>query len=189
MRQLSVPSAAAKSVTKIEKFRGVDLTNAPANVDESRSPEAPNMIRDVPGKVRKRMGYKLNKEYTDTIYGVYHLNGRRLVHSGKNLYYGDTVLYSDMNEQRSRAWQIESRLYIIDGKTFLCYAKFDDTYSVKKVSEIATVPTTSISRTPNGEGTSYDEYNLIQPQFINSLVHPDLIALLKLKLWIQTAIG
>ena len=39
MRQLSVPSQVARTVTKIESFKGVDLTNAASNVDISRSPE------------------------------------------------------------------------------------------------------------------------------------------------------
>ena len=56
MRQLSVPSPLEKTVTTIKSFKGVDLTNAPTNVADGRSPEAPNMIRDTPGKVRKRMG-------------------------------------------------------------------------------------------------------------------------------------
>lgn len=41
----------------MEYFRGIDLLNSPSNVDESRSPAAPNMVRDQVGKVRKRMGY------------------------------------------------------------------------------------------------------------------------------------
>ena len=168
MRQLSVPSPLEKTVTTIKSFKGVDLTNAPTNVADGRSPEAPNMIRDTPGKVRKRMGYYLDKEYTDVIYGVHHLNGIRLVHSGKKLYNGDTVIYEDMNEARSKAWQMDSKLYILDGKELICYGKFDEEYAVKKMSEIATVPTTSILRTPNGQGEAYDEYNLVQPKFINT---------------------
>ena len=46
----------SKNIITIDTFKGVDLTNAPSNVSINRSPEAPNMIRDVPGKVRKRMG-------------------------------------------------------------------------------------------------------------------------------------
>lgn len=174
MRQLSVPSSVPKSVTKIENFKGVDLTNAPSNVSADRSPEAPNMVRDVPGKVRKRMGYYLDKEYEATIYGVHHLytplETKRIVHSGDKLYDGDTVLYEGVNTERSRAWQIDGVLYFIDGKELLAYGEFDGSFSVKKASEIATVPITSIARTPNGAGTAYEEYNLIQPKFINQFI-------------------
>lgn len=175
MRQLSVPSQVARTVTKIESFKGVDLTNAASNVDISRSPEAPNMIRDVPGKVRKRMGYYLDTEYDDFIHGVFHLNGERIVHAGTKLYMGTTVLYSDMQDvgfNRSKAWEIGGRLYILDGKTYLVVGKFngETSYTAKKVSEIATVPIVSIARTPNGEGQQYQEYNLIQPKFINMFI-------------------
>lgn len=168
MRQLDPPTPIERSVTKIENFKGVDLTNSPTNVDSGRSPEAPNMVRDVPGKVRKRMGYHLDATYNDTIYGVHHLDGQRFVHAGKNLYQGETALYTDMNEARSKSWALGDRLYILDGKTYLVLAKFEnDTYSVKKVSEIASVPITFISRTPNGAGIQYQEYNLLQKKFMN----------------------
>ena len=168
MRQLSPPTPMERSVTKIENFKGVDLTNSPTNVDSGRSPEAPNMVRDVPGKVRKRMGYKIDTQYNDTIYGVHHLDGQRFVHAGKNLYQGETALYTDMNEARSKSWALGDRLYILDGKTYLVLAKFEnEAYSVKKVSEIASVPITFISRTPNGAGIQYQEYNLLQKKFMN----------------------
>lgn len=53
-----VPSSPAKSIFTIDEFLGVDLTNSPANIQDNRSPNAPNMTRLVPGKVRKRMGYE-----------------------------------------------------------------------------------------------------------------------------------
>ena len=57
---ISLPSASAAALSRlvIDRFLGADLTNAPANVDLSRSPDCENMIRDVPGKVRKRMGWR-----------------------------------------------------------------------------------------------------------------------------------
>ena len=168
MRQFNPPAAVDRSVTKIENFKGVDLTNSPTNVSPGRSPEAPNMIRDVPGKVRKRMGYKLDVKYDDEIYGVFHLDGERFVHSGTKLYNGETVVYSDMNTARSKGWALGDRLYMLDGKTYLVLGKFDGkTYTVKKVSEIATVPTTFISRKPNGEGIRFQEINFLQPKFKN----------------------
>lgn len=175
MRQLSVPSPVSRTVTKIESFKGVDLTNAAANVDISRSPNAINMIRDVPGKVRKRMGYYLDTTYEDTIHGVFHVGGERIVHAGKNLYQGTKILYSDMRDagfNRSKAWEIDGRLYILDGKTYLVVGKFNGktVYEAKKVSDIATVPIVSIARTPNGEGQQYQEYNLLQPKFINQFI-------------------
>ena len=61
-----IPSAHSKSVITIDNFLGADFTNSPANVDDNKSPNLKNLIRDVPGKVRKCMGYETIKEYTDT---------------------------------------------------------------------------------------------------------------------------
>ena len=75
-----VPKSPAKSVIQIENFLGADFTNSAANMDTGKSPNCINMIRDVPGKVRKCMGYETvdffissfslynNDEYTDDVY-------------------------------------------------------------------------------------------------------------------------
>lgn len=62
-----IPKSPQKSIETINEFKGVDFTNSPANCDINKSPNAVNMIRDVPGKVRKRMGFKTNKWYGTNI--------------------------------------------------------------------------------------------------------------------------
>lgn len=52
-----VPSSPKRDIDATDTFMGVDLTNTGVSMDIYRSPNAPNMVRDVPGKVRKRMGY------------------------------------------------------------------------------------------------------------------------------------
>lgn len=47
-----------RQIFNIDTFLGVDLTNSGTSMDEVRSPNAENMVRLVPGKVRKRTGYK-----------------------------------------------------------------------------------------------------------------------------------
>lgn len=59
-----VPSSPRKDIFQIENFMGVDLTNTGSNIDEVRSPNAENMVRFVPGKVRKRMGYQTQVEFS-----------------------------------------------------------------------------------------------------------------------------
>ena len=61
--QFKVPKSPAKSIYEIDAFKGVDFSNSPANIDDTKSPNAINMIRDVPDKVRKRMGYEVLKHY------------------------------------------------------------------------------------------------------------------------------
>ena len=161
----------------IENLKGVDLTNSPSNVAEYRSPEAPNMVRDVPGKVRKRMGYHLDASYEGRINGVYFLNGRRLVHAGTKLYDGETLLSSDLADARSKAWQMDGKLYLLDGKRMLCYGEFDidpppeeegeetTSMQLKYVDEIGTTPIVMIARRPDGGGTVYQPINLMSRFF------------------------
>lgn len=69
----SVPASPKKNVIEIDNFLGVDLTNTGSNIEETRSPNAPNIIRDVPGKIRKRTGYQTIKQFEEggVIYGVH----------------------------------------------------------------------------------------------------------------------
>lgn len=161
------PVTVKKNILTIDKFKGVDLTSPSANVNIQRSPEAPNMIRDIPGKVRKRMGYHKTGAYDGAVNGVHFLNGKKIVHAGTKLYYGDEVIYSDMNDGISRAWQVSGKLYILDGKTFLCFGEHEEgAYSIKAVSEIATVPLIVANRSPsNGGGTPIDPINLLSAGF------------------------
>lgn len=178
----NAPAPPKRSVLDISELRGVDLFNAPANVDDSRSPDAPNMIRDVPGKVRKRMGYEQTDAYDGRINGVFYLldeeGTHRIVHAGTKLYDGETVIYEDMNDTRSKAWQFDQKLYLLDGKTYLVYGLLEDKeaaadqpqkkYQVKKVSEIAYVPTVIISRNPEGGGTALLPLNLLSRKWTDS---------------------
>ena len=163
MAQFSIPAAEAKYSTTIEYFRGIDLLNSPSNVDESRSPAAPNMVRDQVGKVRKRMGYTTRTTAPNggRINGVFFLGEDRLVHAGTSLYKlaGTewTELAQDMADDLSKGFVFEKKLYLLDGAVYRVY----DGETVKPVSEDAYVPTIIISRNPDGGGTSYEALNLI----------------------------
>ncbi len=160
----SVPSSPEKSRFAVDEFRGVNFTDTPGLVDKTRSPDAPNMIRDVPGKVRKCMGYERMAEYDGRINGYHERRGdeQGLVHAGSKLYKGSAVLYDGMADSRSRSWQMGDKLYIQDGKALLVY----DGSSVKKASEGAYIPTLTIAKSPAGGGTEYEALNLLQPAFI-----------------------
>lgn len=161
----------SKNIIMIDTFKGVDLTSAPSNVNISRSPEAPNMIRDVPGKVRKRLGYHLTGTYSGTINGVYMLNDKQLVHAGTKLYYNNTAVYSDMNDARGRAWQIDGKLYIVDGKTFLIAEESENTVKVKKATDDAFIPTIYVGKSPDGSGGSNPQaFNLLSTKWKESFL-------------------
>lgn len=168
MKQLNFGAAPSTSRTSlvISSFRGEDLTNAPANVDDRRSPNAPNMMRDQPGKVKKRTGYQLMQTYDGRINGVHFLkdpNGEdvRLLHVGTKLYAGSEVVYEDMADGRSTAWQMGGKVWILDGKTYLCY----DGETCQPVRNIATVPEIRIACKPaTGEGQTFEPVNLLSPK-------------------------
>lgn len=156
----------SKNIIMIDTFKGVDLTSAPSNVNVSRSPEAPNMIRDVPGKVRKRLGYHKTGTYDGAINGIYRLNDIVLIHAGTKLYRDGTVIYSDMNNAKGQSWQIESKLYIADGKAFLTAEENNGTVTVSKVSDNAYIPTVYQGKSPNGSGGSNPEaFNLLSTKW------------------------
>lgn len=161
--KFSIPSSPSRSVLTISTFLGADFTNSPAAVSENQSPNCKNMIRDVPGKVRKCMGYKKIAEYDDQINGYHYIRGEQygLVHAGTKMYYNGVVKYSDANNARSRSWQFDNKLYIVDGKKLLVW----DGAEVKPASEYAKIPTVTIAKAPNGGGTNYEDLNLIQPGF------------------------
>lgn len=175
-----VPASPQKSIQTVSEFLGVDFTNSPANIDIRRSPNGQNMVRDVPGKVRKSLGWEVVKEYTETVDGEevgLQINGYHalrgddtyLIHAGTKLYHGDDVVYSDMNNVRSKSWQFNDKLYIIDGKKMLVYwqttANDEITHHIEPVQNSAYIPLLTISKNPSGGGTSYEDLNLLQPGF------------------------
>lgn len=161
--KFSIPSSPSRSVLTISTFLGADFTNSPAAVSENQSPNCKNMIRDVPGKVRKCMGYKKIAEYDEPINGYHLIRGDEhgLVHAGTKMYHNGVLKYSDANNARSKSWQFDDKVYIVDGKKLLVW----DGTDVKQVSDIAKVPTITIAKSPNGGGTTYEDLNLIQPGF------------------------
>lgn len=176
MAQFTVPAASKKYSVVVEAFRGVDLNNSPSNVDKSRSPEAPNMIRDQVGKVRKRTGYTtmVTAYGNAAINGIHRLAGEVLVHAGGKLYRrnigtdGAWTLEAigDMADARSRSFVFDEKLYLLDGSVYRVY----DGTTLSAVSDNATVPTIIISRRPTGGGTAYQGLNLIGKKWTESFL-------------------
>ncbi|MBO5472672.1 MAG: hypothetical protein J6A08_02620 [Lachnospiraceae bacterium] len=117
----NVPSSPSKSVLTVNEFLGVDFTNSPTTVDIKKSPNAVNMIRDVPGKVRKSMGWKTVETYDGKINGCHYLRGAEswLTHAGTKLYFQGKPIYYDLADERSRSWQFKDGMYLIDGKRII----------------------------------------------------------------------
>ena len=162
MARFSVPKSPARNVIVLDKFMGVDFTNDPSAVSQYKSPECVNMIRDVPGKMRKCMGWHTVKKYDNRINGYHKFDANGgVLHAGTNLYWNDDAIYFNAADEKSRAWKCGDKLVIADGKELLV---FDGT-DAQPVSEVAYVPTITISKNPSGGGTSYEALNLLQSGF------------------------
>jgi hypothetical protein len=165
--QFKVPQQTQRSTLTIDTFLGADFTNDPANVDIDKSPNVLNMIRDVPGKVRKSMGYKTLASFSDTINGYHTKHGKAhgLIHAGTKIYDGDldnpTEVYAEANNARSRSWQFKDKVCILDGKALLIW----DGTTVKPATTDAKIPVTLIGGNPAGGGTSYYALNLLSAGF------------------------
>lgn len=140
------PASPKRSVLTVNEFLGVDFTNSPTTVDIKKSPNAVNMIRDVPGKVRKSMGWRTVSEYKDENGNPLKINGchcvrgdddEYFIHAGEYLFHDTELIYSGMNDVRSRSWQFKDKLYIADGKKLIQISlTYSGTEAVKKSSSV-----------------------------------------------------
>lgn len=153
-------------------FRGVDFSNRKDEVSLYRSPDALNMWKNYKNSkgrcVESRPDIELVKEFADTIFGLffYTYGGQKhtIVHSGNKLYDNDKVIYSTMAKHKSNGFVFDSKFYIKDGNKYLVY----DGTTIKEVEGF--IPTTTISRSPSGGGTVYQDVNLLTGIRKNSFV-------------------
>lgn len=140
-------------------FRGVDFSNRKDEISIYRSPDALNMWKNYKNDggrcIETRPDLEFLVEYPDKIHGLFFYNGNRIVHSGTKLYKNNEIIYSEMAENKSNFFIFNNLLYIKDGNKYLVY---DD----KEVKEVGGyIPRTSISRSPSGGGTTYEDVNLL----------------------------
>ena len=172
MGRALLPSGSATRKFELSKFKGVDFASELGAVDPSRSPDCLNMISEQSGRPVKRFGYEKLLQLDGRINGIFRLVQKnvvkRIVHCGTKLFSwnGDnttTQLYAGMNDQRSTAFQMNSKLWILDGKALLRY----DGTSVVTAQSVAYTPTTRIKCPPSGGGENYEPVNLLSNTRIN----------------------
>ena len=149
-------------------FRGVDFRGDEVNL--SRSPDAKNMWKDYreTDSIRTRPATVHIEHGGQTVYGIYFYKGEMVAHVGNALWYDDGFrLRGDMNELPSKGFIFNDKLYIKDGKNYICC---DGNGLPKDVCEEAYVPTTTIARKPSGGGTQYEDVNLISDYRKNSFL-------------------
>lgn len=176
MAKFQVSKQPKRKPERFDGFRGVDFSTDPTQVSSKRSPWALNMISDSGGHPEKRVGWRTLATADGAINGIFHCElsgvGKFLVHAGTMLYEWNmetnvlVALKSGIANAKSTCFVMNGKAYILTGSEFLVY----DGTDVKSVSEIAYVPTTTISMNPAGGGTTYEEINLIQPKRKNAFL-------------------
>lgn len=177
-----------KNITDIQlyrkrynKFRGVDFSTDPTQVDDSRSPLCQNLISDLAGFPEKRLGWRVLEALDSQINGIFYCvfaSGASafIVHSGTKLYHWngtDTTveIATGMADSRSRAFSHGGKLYILDGTTYRVVTENAGFYTVQAVSDAACfIPTTVIGAPPAGGGTVFEAVNMLTPKRKNSMV-------------------
>ena len=178
MSKFTLPDPPARVTVRYADLCGVDLSSEQRSVAPQRASYAQNMYKKyVDGYsnfVETRPGIQTLGGFGGRIYGMYFWGdgpaARVLVHAGTGLYLWDSFPSApgalsplcEMAARRSSGFLHGDRLYINDGRAYLC---FDGT-SCAPVEGY--VPTTSIARTPAGGGTAYQAVNLLTGRRKNS---------------------
>ena len=108
-----------------------------------------------------------------TIYGVHQIISgsikENIYHVGKEFYKWNKAsniiekIYANANEKMSQAWQINNKLFIIDGSNIYQYTA--GTSTIDTIETTGYIPLVTIGKAPNGGGTSYEPLNMLQPGF------------------------
>lgn len=153
-------------------FAGVDFTNN--DVALNRSPDSLNMWKNYKNSIGKHIETRPDIEkilvFTETVFGIffYEIQNQNhlIVHAGTSLYdiYNNdkTKIYNKMNPKKSQSFIYANILYIKDGLNYLEY----DGSTCKEVEGY--IPTTTISKAPSGEGSTYEDVNLLTNKRKNS---------------------
>ena len=154
-------------------FKGVDFSDN--EVALTRSPDSLNLWKNYSklGKcIETRPDLALVERYDNTIFGLFFYKvgntEMMLVHCGTTLYKVVNgvreTLYTGLNPKRSNAFIYNNIWYFKDGINYLKY----DGETIGEV--VGYIPTTSISRSPNGGGTIYEDVNMLTGTRKNTFV-------------------
>ena len=151
-------------------FRGVDFTNRKDEISIVRSPDMLNLWKNYRSNnglsLQTRPDVEKIGEYEDKIYSLffYTYDGKKhkITHIGDKLYDDNTVILDGLNEVTVSLFIYQDKLYIIDETEYYIY----DGETIKPVEGY--IPMTTISRTPSGGGSIFQDVNLLSPYRKNS---------------------
>lgn len=156
-------------------FSGVDFSNK--EVALYRSPDSLNMWKNYKSSIGRcietRPDIELLRSFNNTIYGLFFFTINKIdhmiIHCGVSLSDYNMVTKEEkvikktgMNPRKSMSFIYNNILYIKDGINYLEY----DGETCKEVEGY--IPTTTIAKAPTGEGTTYQEVNMLTGRRKNS---------------------
>jgi len=171
-------------------FRGCDFTTEPNEIDDSRSPDALNMIADDAGFPSKRVGWRVLAALTGKVNGLHyaHFEGTTahiLIHHGTNLTAykladgTTTTIMTTLANAKSSSFMHKGKLYLLDGTNFTrVYYSSGFAYEDAAAASTAHVPTTGRGGHYEDDGngnyiwydcTLYEEPNLLTSTQINEM--------------------
>lgn len=166
MATYKIPDSPKKYKTEYSKFKGVDLSSNPTQVDSTRGAMGTvNLISDSGGFPEKRKGWRVLQTCEAPVNGLYRgvIKGKEyfLVHGGTKLYqWTDSSikeLKSGLTNGKGTAFTLNDKIYVLTGGEYLVF----DGETAKDATVNAYVPTTTIANKPTGGGTSFEDVNLL----------------------------
>jgi hypothetical protein len=177
MAQMMLRPQKEPPLFRIDRFKGINVSSTPTQIDENQSPDMLNVMLDERGALNKRTGYERLYEFS---LGSGAING--MFQFRKNdgttaflIAWGTTLYTQKLNEQPLSLYEgiannsvkffvMGGKCYIQDGTNFLVY----DGTTVSKVEDSPYIPTLTISRPPAGGGEKYEDFNLLGAGFKDS---------------------
>lgn len=166
MATYKIPNSPKKYKTEYSKFKGVDLSSNPTQVDSARGAMGTvNLISDSGGFPEKRKGWRVLLNVEKPVNGLYRgiIKGKEyfLVHGGTRLYKWTestlTELKSGLTNKQGTSFALNDKMYVLTGGEYLVF----DGETAKDATADAYVPTTTIANKPTGGGTSFEDVNLL----------------------------
>ncbi|KIL35868.1 hypothetical protein SD71_10785 [Cohnella kolymensis] len=167
----SVPS----QIDRINRFKGINVSVDPTQLEYNESPSMLNMTLDTEGALDKRTGYAklFPTALGGTVWSAFDYRKsdgttEHLLHAGTNLYRmpvdgtQPTSIYASLANSRSNMFAMAGKVYIQDGTNYLEY----DGTTVKEPDPY--IPTLFISTPPAGGGTAFEDFNLLGTKFKQS---------------------
>lgn len=164
---MGLKSNVSIKTTVYSGFRGADFSTDPSLIAKDRSPLCTNIMPDAGGMPEKRPGWRVLCSGSGRTNGIFYLNtdsgNKMLAHIGTKLYRFEesgtlTELMSGLPDHKSRSAWLKGKLWIVTGGVFLS----TDGVTAEKVSEGSCyIPTTVITRGPEGGGSTYEDVNML----------------------------